>query len=133
MIFNDEKIEIEKVEAFYIIRKNSSDTYIRVISKKGQSIDFTFSDEELDPRLLEMNKTVNLVPHLFWDVTLYTNETLYLFDLTKDKVELTKLGENLFKIEVNIDNPNMIYSPLSRDATFKNLLIEASFSFVYED
>ena len=133
MIFNDEEIEIAKVEAFYIVRKHSADTYIKITSKKGQSIDFTFNDEEIDPRLLEKNKKINLVPHLFWDVELITKDSFYLFDLSKDKIELTRLDDNLFKIEVNIENPNMIYSPLVPNASFKNLLIETEFSFVYED
>ena len=133
MICNDKEVEIEKVEAFYIIRKHSWSTYIEVISKEEDRIDFTISDKEFDPRLLKINECVDLVPHICWDVTLNTKETYYLFDLTKDKVELTRLDDNLFKIKVDIENPNMIYSPLASDATFKNLKFETNFSFIYEE
>ena len=133
MICHDKEVEIEKVEAFYIIRKHSWSTYIEVTSKDEDSIAFTIYDKEFDPRLLKINECVDLVPHVFWDVTLKTKETYYLFDLTKDKVELTRLDDNLFKIKVDIEDPNMIYSPLASDATFKNLKFETNFSFIYEE
>ena len=133
MIFNDNDIGITKVEAFYIIRKNSRDTYIEVIADDDTKIMFTISDNEFDPKKTKKNQKINLVKRIFWDVTLRTKDTYYLFDLTKDKVFLTRLDDNLFKLEVNITNPDMIYSPLADDATFKNLIINTEFSFIYED
>ena len=133
MIFNDNDIGITKVEAFYILRKNSRDTYIEVSKNDDVRIMFTISDKDFDPRNLKKNVKTDLVKHIYWDVTLKTKETYYLFDLTKDKVFLTRLEDNLFKLEVNITNPDMIYSPLADDATFKNLIINTEFSFIYED
>ena len=133
MIYNDEKVEIEKVEAFFIIRKNSKDTYIKIIAKDGEHISFNFNNEEFNPQKLEKNKVIDLKKYLWWDVKLITNETYYLFDLIKDDVNLTRIDDNLFHIEVHIENPDMIYSPLSPKASFNNLIINWNFSFIYED
>lgn len=132
MIYNDEKLEIEKVEAFYIIRKTSCDTYIK-ISSKDNNITFDFKDKNFDPRKLEFNKKINLIEYINWDVELITKETYYLFDLSKDKVYLTRLDDNQFKIEVNIEKPDMIYTPLGENKSFKNLIVNTEFSFIYED
>ncbi len=132
MIYNDETIDINNVEAFYIVRKNSRDTYIK-ISAKDNSITFTISDNDFDPRKLEMNKEIDLVKHIYWDVTLKTKDTYYLFDLTKDRVELTRLEDNKFNIKVDIKNPDMIYSPNEDNPSFKNLIIDTNFSFIYAD
>ena len=133
MIYNDKEFEIEEVEAFYIIRKNSTDMYIKVLSKDGHRIMFSWKEKNLNPRLMKINKPINLVPYIFWDVTLVTKDTYYLFDLTKDKVELTRLDDNLFKIDVYIEKPDIIYCPLVDNDTFKNLIINTTFSFCYED
>ena len=133
MIFNDEEIELEKVEARYIIRKNSRSTYIEIHSKDGNSIVFSFKRGEFDPKLLDKNKVIDLRKYIYWDVTLVTSETYYLFDLTKDKIDLIRLDDNIFNIKVNIENPDMIFSPLHENATFKNLIIDTNFSFLYED
>lgn len=132
MIYDDKKIEIENVEAFYVIRKNQYITYIEICSKEGQRICFNFNKEGINPESLEKKQTINLIPYLYWDVTLRTQETYFLFDLTKDKVELTRLEDNLFNIKVAIEKPDMIYSPLGDRASFKNLFIDTNFSFCYE-
>lgn len=131
MIYNDEKIDIAKVNAVYIIRQNSRDTYIEIISKDGKSITFSFNTIEFDPKKLEKNKKFNLIENIYWDVKLITNDTYYLFDLSKEKVYLTRLDENLFKIEVHIENPDMIHSSNNENPTFNNLLIDTSFSFSF--
>ena len=131
MIYNDEKFEIEKVDAFYIIRKNSRDTYIEIFSKDGIHIAFTFNEKEFDPKKLVKNKEIDIKKYIFWDVELITNEANYLFDLTKDTVNLTRLDDNLFNIKVHIEKPDIIYSPISTNASFKNLIIDSNFSFVY--
>ena len=133
MIYNDKKIAIKEVEASYIIRKNSFDTFIKIVSVDDQRIIFTFCDKNFDPRKLELNKTIDLKNLVYWDVTLVTKETYYLFDLTKDEINLTRLEDNKFNLKVHIENPDMIYSPLGENATFKNLIIDKDFSFVYED
>ncbi len=131
MIYNDEKYEISKVEAHYILRKNSHDTYIEIFSN-DISIVFAFDsfnpkEKDFSPFKLEKNERISLINHIFWDVTLVTKETYYLFDLTKDKIYLTRLDDNLFKLEVDIEKPDMIYCPLGK--SFKNLKIDTNFSF----
>lgn len=131
MILDGKDIGIKNIEAYYVIHKNSSDKYIKVISNDDKSISFTICDD-FDPRNIEINKSVDLIKHIFWDIELITNESYYLFDITKDKVNLTRIDDNLFKLEVNVDKPEMIYSPLGDNATFNNLIINVDISFIYE-
>ena len=56
MLYNNEQKEIKEVEALYIIRKNSRDTSIKISSNDNTSIIFTISDNDFDPRNLEVNK-----------------------------------------------------------------------------
>ena len=133
MIFNDEDLGIEKVEAFYIQRKTSKSECIEVFSKKGYSICFDFNNESFDPRSIEIGETVNFIKYINWDVSLATPDSYYLFDITKDVVKLKRLEDNLFNIEVKVENPDMIYSPIVENKPFNNLLINVDFSFEYED
>ena len=81
MIFNDHSLKIDKVEAFYIIRKHSFDTYIKVIAKDNTNISFTFNENDFSPKNFKINEKIDLVKHIFWDITLKTNDTYYLFDI----------------------------------------------------
>ena len=94
---------------------------------------YSISIPLLESKILNLltNEKIDLIKHIFWDITLKTNDTYYLFDITKDKVYLTRLEDNKFRLEVNIDNPDMIYCP--KNESFKNLTIDVEFSFVYED
>ena len=133
MIYNNEKNDILNVEALSIVRKNLCDTYIKVISSNGIIIVFTINDRDFDPRNMELNKTIDLIKNIYWDITLKTKETYYIFDISKDIVKLTRLDDNLYKLEVYIDNPDIIYSPLNENGNFKNLIINIDFSFLYKD
>lgn len=130
MIFNDQNIEIEKVEASYIVKDNSSSTCIDIYAKNGNSISFTFNNKDFDPRKLELNKTVSIVKEIYWDVDFNTNDGNYVFDITKDKIDLTRLEDNIFQIDVYVNNPDIIFS--QSDNSFKNLTINTKFSFIYE-
>ena len=123
MIYNDENIEIGFFEANY-------DYWIKIVSADlNKEIIFGFNSNKYDFNNLEINQTINLIDYLYWDTTLKTEETYYLFDITKDKVLLTKIDNNKFRLEVDIENPDMIYSPLGENATFKNIKINIVFSF----
>ena len=130
MIYNDEELNNIEVEAVYIINKHSRDTYIEIKSN-DKIITLNFNDS-FNPKKLELNKKVNLIDYINWDVELKTKETYYLFDISKDKVFLTRTRDNKYKIEINIEKPDMIYSPLGNNATFDNLIINMYFSFKYE-
>ena len=132
MIFNDINVEIDKIEAFYIIRKNYYDTYISIKSKDNKSIVFTFKDD-FNPKDMILNEKIDLVKQIYWDITFKTNDTFYLFDITKDKVFLTRLDDNKYRLEVNVKNPDMIYCPLGDNESFDNLSIDVTLSFIYED
>ncbi len=131
MIFNDKEYDVE-VSGYFIIRNNSRDTYMEVKSNDGKSICFSFNFEDFDPRKLELNKVIDIRKFIYWDVDLVTDDVTYVFDLTKDIVNLTRLDDNLFNLDVKIDNPDMIFST-PRDKSFTNLIINKDFSFLYED
>ena len=119
MIYNDEKIEIKNVIA--------NNEFIEIIFDEDKSIVFNFNNKKFNLNDLEKNIEIDLIKKIYWDIELVTKETYYLFDITKEKVSLTKLNDNLFNLEVIIKNPNMIYSPIGKGATFKNFLINVHF------
>ena len=131
MIYNDLTIEIDKIEAFYIIKKNYYDTYISIKTIDNKSILFTFKDN-FNPHDMIINEKIDLVKYIYWDITLKTNDTFYLFDITKDKVFLTRLDDNKYRLKVSIKNPDMIYCPLGDNESFNNLSIDVTLSFTYE-
>ena len=133
MILNGIEKKTDKIDAEFIIRKNSSSTHITITSKEGLSITLTFNDKNYDPRNIKINETIDLNKHIFWDVTLLDIKTYYLFDISKDKVLLTRLEDNLFRVEVDINDPDMIYTPSKDKNEFKSLQIEETFKFNYED
>ena len=132
MIINNEDIGTPIVKAFNIVRKNSFDKYIE-ISKDDKRIAFYFKDKDFDHQSLEKNIKTKLNDLVYWDVTLKTKDTYYLFDLTKEKVFITRLDDNLYNLEVDIKNPDMIYCPLGEKETFNNLYLNINFSFVFDD
>lgn len=122
MIFNNETLEIKNITA-------QINDYIEIVSKDDQIIfNLSFNQEEFDVNNLELNTKTNIIKYLYWDVTIETKETYYLFDLTKDKVYLTKLDNNKYQIDIDIENPDMIYCPLNK--SFDNLKITSEFSFI---
>ena len=131
MLYNNEQKEIKEVEALFIIRKNSRDTSIKISSTDNTSIIFTISDNDFDPRNLEVNKKIDFIKHIYWDVTLKTKDTYYLFDLTKEIVELTRLDDNKYNLKVQIEKPDIIYTPA--EDKFHNLQIDTDFSFIYDE
>ncbi len=132
MIYNNESIVSITVEAYYITRKHSSTNYIKIVFD-NKSIILSFNNKDFDPSDLSINQKINLLDYIYWDVELKTSEVIYLFDITKEMIELTRLDDNLFKIDINIENPDMIHSYLKEDKSFDNLCLNAEFSFIYED
>ena len=128
MIFNNEEIEVLKVEAFF----NKSKKYINIFLKDGISISLNFKNTDFNPKNLELNKKVNLNDYIYWDTSLKTKESYYLFDISKDVVNLTRLEDNLYSIEIDIEKPDMIYTPLGDNISFNNLKINTDFSFNYD-
>ncbi len=132
MHFNNTDLIVSRTEASFIKRKNESNTSIDVYFKDNRFISLTINDD-FDPRNININEKINLINHINWDVSFKDNEMSYTFDITKDKVELTRLSDTLYKLEVEITNPDMIYSSPEDKKTFDSLEFNAEFSFVYED
>ena len=121
MFYNNEDIGISKIEAYYknIIEITSLDETITLY--------LGFNTKEYDVMKMEFNKRINIIEYLYWDVSLKVREGRHLFDITDNKVYLTRLDENKFRLEVDIDNPDMIDSNV--DEIFKSLKVDAEFSF----
>lgn len=126
MIYNNQCIGLGKIVAYF-------NDYIQITSKDGKKeIYLNFNRENYNFRDMKSNQKLDLIKYLHWDTTLKTEETFYLFDITKDKIYLTKLGDNKYRIEIDIENPSMIYCPLGENKTFYNLKVDAEFSFIYD-
>ena len=87
MLYNNEQKEIKEVEALYIIRKNSRDTSIKISSNDNTSIIFTISDNDFDPRNLEVNKKRLIISFL----------------LSQKFIEKTYIIEKTEKINVRVN------------------------------
>ena len=134
MVVDEKDFGIREIWAFYIYRKNSSDRYIEISSKNNDyRIVFSFNNNDFSPKSMKKNQTINLINYINWDVELENNDSYYLFDISKEKVLMTKLDNNLFNILVKIENPDMIYSSLGEEATFNSLSIDTNFSFIYNE
>ena len=120
MIFNDITYPITNVEANYKY-------FIKIKSNEDISIVFSFNLKELDYDSLKLNETINFIPYIHWDITLVTKEEKYLFDISNNKVELTKLDKNKYELKVDVKNPNMIIP----GNIFDNFSFKTEFEFNY--
>ncbi len=89
----------------------------------------SFNTKPIDLKTLELNKKINLHDYLYWDNTLKTPESYYLFDTDKDDIYLTRIDDNKYRLEISIINPDMIYTPLGENVSFKSLIIDKEISF----
>lgn len=121
MFYNNEDIGISKIDAYYknIIEITSLDEDVTLI--------LGFNTEEYDVMNMELNKRTNIVEYLYWDVSLKVKDGRHLFDITENKIYLTRLEDNKFRLEVDIENPDMIDSNV--DEIFNSLKVDAEFSF----
>jgi len=124
MIYNDEFIKIGFVEAIY-----NDCIDIKSMDNKKEII-LNFNKNNYDFNSLNIGQTIDLKKYLCSDTTLKINETSYLFYLTKEKVFLSKIDDNKFKLFVNITNPDIIYvyNPVENEL-FKDLKIDVEISF----
>lgn len=132
MHFNNTDLIITRTEASFIKRKHESKTSIDVYFKDNRFISFTINDD-FDPRNIKINEKINLINHINWDVSFKDNDTSYVFDVTKESIELTRIGNNDYTLEVNINNPSMFYTTNDSKSSFDTLEFSTEFSFVYED
>ena len=121
MIFNDKEYPITNVEANY-------NYFIEIKSNDDISIAFSFNLKEFDYDSMKINETVNFIPYIHWDITLVTKEENYVFDISNNKVELTKLDNNKYELNVEVTNPDMIIPGNS----FNNFSLKVPFSFNYD-
>lgn len=121
MFYNNVDIGISKIDARY--------KYIIEITSQDESVTLFlgFNTKEYDFMKMELNKRTNIIEYLYWDVSLKINDGRHLFDITKDKVYLTRLDDNKYRLEVDIENPDMIDSNVGE--VFNSLKVDTEFSF----
>ena len=131
MYFNGEEIKIKNIDAT-IFTKNKVGFRIYIFGEDEKEIEFCSNNEEIDPRTFNVNEKVNIIKNIYWDISLKTDESYYLFDITKDSVYLTRLEDDKYRLEVNVVNPDMIYTPLGENVSFDSLVIDTTFTFDVE-
>lgn len=121
MFYNNVDIGISKIDARY--------KYIIEITSQDESVTLFlgFNTKEYDVMKMELNKRTNIIEYLYWDVSLKVKDGRHLFDITKDKVYLTRLGDNKYRLEVDVENPDMIDSNVGE--VFNRLKVDTEFSF----
>jgi len=123
MQYNEENIEIRSV----LIILNQ---YIQIISKdEKKNLYLNFNRNKFDIDKTELYKTIDLQYYLYWDNSFETEKTYYLFDSSKDKIFLTKLSADKYRIEVDIENPDIIFCPLEEHESFTKLKIDTEFIY----
>ena len=128
MFFNGEEIKIKNIDA--TIRDiYNGDFTIHVVGEKEIEVEFCSNSKVIDPRTLKVNERVNILNNIYWDISIKTEDSYYLFDITKDSVYLTRLEDNKYRLEVNVVNPDMIYTPLGEDVAFDSFTIDTTFTF----
>lgn len=123
MIFDDKDVGIGNVEANYLIDV--------VIPSEDDTIKLFlgFNTKKYEFKEMPLNERIDVIEYLYWDVTLSVNGVSVLFDISKDKVFITRLGDNKFRFEVDVENPDIIYC-YEGSEPFTNLKIDTEFSFM---
>ena len=113
---------------------NAYDKYfIEIYSKDKQKyLILGFNREEIDIKNMKLNEKMDLTKYLYWDNTLQTEEAKYVFDSSKEKKVLTKIGNNKYKLEVEVRNPDIIYTVPDGKKAFDSLIINCEISFVFD-
>ena len=123
MIFNGEDIGIGNVEATYLIDMviPSKDNLVKLF--------LGFNPQKYEFKEMSLNERIDIIEYLYWDVSLGVNGVSILFDISKDKVFVTRLEDNRFRIEIDVENPDIIYC-YEGSEPFTNLKIDTEFSFM---
>lgn len=125
MNYNNNELGVKSTEAYY-------EYFIKVISSDEKvKLYLNFNNEQFDFKNMELNNRTNIINYLYWDTSIEVDGSYYLFDLTKEEIFITRTGDNKYRLEVNINNPNMIYTPIE-DKTFDSLKVDTEFSFVFD-
>ena len=117
MIFNGEDIGIGNVEATYLIDMviPSKDNLVKLF--------LGFNPNKYEFKEMPLNERIQIIEYLYWDVSLSVNGVSILFDISKDKVFVTRLEDNRFRIEIDVENPDIIYC-YEGNESFTNLKID---------
>ena len=123
MIFNGEDIGIGNVEATYLIDMvmPSKDNLVKLF--------LGFNPKKYEFKEMPLNERIDIIEYLYWDVSLSVNGVSILFDISKDKVFVTRLEDNRFRIEIDVENPDIIYC-YEGSNPFTTLKIDTEFSFM---
>lgn len=123
MNINNEYFEITKTNAYYGYS-------IEIISKDKKFI-LNFNNEELILDKMELNKTIDLKKYIYFDAYFLDGKMNYCFDIADNKVDLTKIGDNLYKLDVDVKDIDEIVS-YDTDYKLKTIKINTDISFEFD-
>ena len=127
MIFNYKNINDYTVEANYgyFIEITLNDKNIKII--------LNFNNNKYDFNNMNINEKIDLFKYLHSDASLIIDGISYIFDLADNKVLLTKIDDNKFKLEINIDKSDVMitYPREVKNIEFDSVKIDTEISFNY--
>lgn len=125
MIFNNESFDVlveANYEYFIEISANPGDTKFIVAFAPGYK----------DLKNLKLNERTLVTDDFHWDPSIVRGENYYVIDISDINIYLTRLDENLFKLELGVKEPSVIYSTIEEKLEYFGINVEFSFNYDYK-
>lgn len=124
MIINDLEYDV-LVEANY-------GYYIEISDKNNENrFILSFAPNHKDLKNLKLNERTLVTNDFHWDPGLVTKKGYYVFDIEDTNIYITRLDDNLFKLELGIKNPYVIVTDIN-DSQVEYLGVNVEFQFNYD-
>ena len=123
MLINNEEHKIANVIANY-------GYFIDIISNDEDKFTLSFKLEHDDLKNIELNKRLNVTEQFDFDASLSDKDGYQVIDIYRDNVYITRLEDNLFRLEVIINDAVIMFNKSKTD--LKTLNIDTQFSFNYD-
>ena len=123
MLINNEEHKIANVIANY-------GYFIDIISNDEYKFTLSFKLEHDDLKTIELNKRLNVTEQFDFDASLSDKDGYQVIDIYRDNVYITRIEDNLFRLEVIINDAVIMFNKSKTD--LKTLNIDTQFSFNYD-
>ena len=102
MIFNNKEYEIDRID--------TDNENIEIYSKDNEVSLYLIGNPNEYNKIKELpfNERTNVNELFCWDSEVDYNNMSYVFDMSKDDVYITRLNDNKYLLEINIEKPDMI-------------------------
>lgn len=126
MIFNNESFEVN-VEANY-------GYFIEISDKSGKNkVVLSFTPDHKDLKNLNINERVFVTDEFFSDTSVIDEEGYCVLDISDINIYLTRLDDNLFRLELGVKNPYIMYTvPEGKTLDYLGVNVEFSFNYDYK-